>query len=124
MADITWTNVTDHASELSTVGAAAQTDILGFVNQSLDPALFDGETGYKTKLARVYLAAHFGKATLAGSGGAAGAVQSMSADGLSVSFATMAATLDDPTLMGTTVYGIRYLSILNASAARGPWVAC
>ena len=128
MADITWTNVTNHAAELSAVGASAQTDILGFVNDSIDPAFLDGESGYRTKLARIYLAAHFGTIALAaGSGGlgasAAGPVASKSADGLSISYAVMTAGMNDPSMLGVTKYGQQYLGIVNTSAARGGWIA-
>lgn len=123
MADITWSNVTAHYAELSTVGATVQTDLLAFVNASIDPEMFDGESGYRTKLARINLAAHFAAPTLTSAIGPAGVVSSESADGLSISYAVMTAALGDPSMLGTTKYGQAFLSLVNTSAARGGWVA-
>jgi hypothetical protein len=123
MASIIWTDVTAHAPELATgVASGAQTDILGFVNASIDPAMLDGETGYRTKLARIFLAAHFGTGALAATGStAAGPVTAESADGLSISYGALTAALNDPGMLGATRYGAWYLGLVNTSAARGGW---
>lgn len=121
MADIAWSNVVDFAPELSGIDADAQTDILAYVNDELDVALFDGESGPKTKLARIYLAAHVATGTLTGSsGGAAGPVTAEAEGGLSRSYGSMSAALSDPAMLALTPYGLRFLGLVNTSAARGP----
>jgi hypothetical protein len=66
MASITWTNVLEFAPELSDVTTNARVDILALVNDLLPVGEWDGESGPKTKMARIYLAAHFGATSLFG----------------------------------------------------------
>ena len=118
MADITWTNVTDHAPELATgTSAAAQADILAFVNAALDVACFDGEAGPKTKLTRVYLAAHF--ATLMGvsAGGAGGPVTAEKLGDESRSYGSFSMSSSSLSSPG---YGNAYSAMVETSAARAP----
>lgn len=117
MAAIIWTDVTAIAPELSTYGATGQTIMLAYVNASVATNMFDGEGGPRTKLARVLLAAHLATATSRGDGGA-GPVASESAGGLSVSYSN----LSTQRLLGSTSYGILYLSIVDTSLARAPVV--
>jgi hypothetical protein len=115
MASITWTDVTNHAAELASVSAGAQTDILAHVNTALNVTLFGDETSARLKLARIYLAAHLG--TMANLGGVSGPVSSESAGGLAMSYA-VAMTRSN---LGITSYGRAYLATLP-SVAWGPQV--
>lgn len=116
MADIAWNpDVIAVAPELSTAAVAAQIAILAHVNTDLDVSMFDGEGGPMTRLARMYLAAHFG--TQIGAGASAGAVVSESAGGLSRSYASVASSESS---LGSTAYGRLYLSLANVSFARLP----
>lgn len=121
MAAINWAAVLAFAPELVTVSGGAQTDILGLVNESIDPDMLDGEDGRKTKMARVLLAAHLG-AGVAKSGGSTGVgnVVSESAGGLARAYGATF-TLDTASL-GTTSYGQAYLAMVRASAAAAPFV--
>jgi hypothetical protein len=116
--DVTWADVTDFAPGLSTVAVEAQAAILAYVN-GLDPSL-GGDSATMTaagRLARVYLAAHFGTVTKRGLG-AAGGLVSQSAGGLSRSYAG----LTDSRSLASTTFGALYLSIIDASPARAPVV--
>lgn len=122
MAAITWTDVTDIAAELASVGTNARTKILAFVNEALDETLFaNGEADSRLHLARIYLAAHFGSGALAGSGssGPAGPITSESAGGLSRSYGSMAAAVAGGLVSGTW-YGNQYLALIRPVAG-GPW---
>lgn len=113
MAFITWAHVVDHAAELATVDVDAQNDILAWVNNHLNVDLFGGEDAYKTKLARIYLAAHMGTGTRRG--GAVGAITSSSAGGLSRSFQVPSTTDTD---LSSTSYGAAYAMLLKTTVAR------
>jgi hypothetical protein len=118
MAAITWTDVTNHDSSLSSVDANAQTDILAFVNAALDVACFDGEGGPKTKLTRIYLAAHFATLANVSSGGSGGPVTAESLGDESRSYGSFFAM--SSSALAATGYGIAYLSMVNTSAAKAP----
>lgn len=122
MADILWTDVVNHAAGLAdpAVNSGAKTDILGLVNSMLNPLPFGGESSYKYKLARIYLAAHIGtlevmaaKAGISGggTGGTLGPVIAESEGGLTRSYASiLAMNLKNP-LWGATIYGQEYAAI-------------
>lgn len=74
MSDIVWSDVTNLAPELSTTAAGAQTLILGYVNESVDPAVFGGDTTFKYTAARSLLAAHFATTLRRGPSGAGGLI--------------------------------------------------
>lgn len=130
MAAITWSDVTTIAApELSGLAVAAQTAILVWVNAAFDVTVFDGEDGAKTKLARVYLAAHIGTLILPTSaggsgGGVSGPVSSESAGGLSRSYAVAVASSGGTTAenLSRTGYGQLLLLLINTSGARSPIV--
>ena len=69
MAAILWTSVIAIAPELAATAPEAQASLLGFVNSALDVSKYDGESGPITKMARMYLAAHFASLALLGAGG-------------------------------------------------------
>jgi hypothetical protein len=114
MADIIWTDVVAHAPELSSVPSTAQTDVLAYANVALNASEFGGTASAAYRLARIYLAAHFG--TQVSSGGA-GAVLSESAGGLSVSYGGPPSS----DMLATTGYGALYLALVRRSAG-GPRV--
>lgn len=124
MADITWTNVTDHVATLSTVGAAAQADILAVVNATFDTEVFDGETGPTTKLARIYLAAHMATLETQGGsgGGVVGPVVSESAGRLSRSYSVTAAMNGADGDLELTRYGRLLRQLIRATPARAGMV--
>lgn len=117
MADITWTDVTNHAPGLSSVSAGAQTDILAWSNDLLSVDEFGGEAAANTKLARIYLAAHSGTLALLGASGAAGPVTSEKAGGLSRSYggALGAAASSD---YGSTVWGQQFVALCRTNPSR------
>ncbi len=122
MAAITWTDVTNHAPDIGTVAAGAQTDILAYVNdEAIDPDALGGSSAYEYKLARIYLAAHFGTiATVAGSAG--GAVKREKVGDLEIEFAVGTGSMSASSLTATR-WGKLYLELVQrAPSARGPWV--
>ena len=122
MASIVWTDVVNHAASLSTLDAEAQTDILAYVNDRLNVRIFGGEDSASLKLARIYLAAHFGSGLVNGAGGEAGPVVSESAGGLSRSYGSLFSM--DSSVLATTAYGQSYLNIIRGLVdARMPIVA-
>ena len=116
MADISWSDVTAIAPEMSTVSSGAQTMILAYVNNVLNVSEFGGESAPTLKLARVYLAAHRGAASLGGGG--AGPITSESMGGLSRSYGAGVTT----DRLDSSPYGREYLSLVNMSSARSPIV--
>jgi hypothetical protein len=122
MASITWDHVLDHAPELSVVDTDARVDILAVANEVLDVTHFGGESAAKTKLARVYFAAHFGTIDSQGSSGATGAVIGESVGGLSRQYASNSPMGTDP-LWEKTPYGQAFRALLRATPVlRGPWI--
>lgn len=115
MASITWTDVTDHVAAMSSVGTNARTNILAHVNTCLVVDEFGGESAAKLKLARIYLAAHFGEVEL--SRGAGGTVISESAGGLS---RTYAAPFQATSELGLTAWGRQFLALVRTSPSRAP----
>lgn len=90
MADIAWTDVTAFAAGLSAVDVLAQTDILAHVNVVLDVEMFGGEDAPKTRLARIYLAAHMGSSISQAASGASGPVIEQKMGQSSLKFASAA----------------------------------
>lgn len=125
MAAITWADVTAHAPELVTAtgpSTGAQTDILAVANDVLDVSQFGGESAAKTKLARIYYAAHFGTIDAQGSSGATGAVISESVGGLARAYAAFSPMGSDP-LWDATPYGKAFRALVRScSVLRGAWL--
>lgn len=126
MADITWSDVTAIAGELSTYSAAGQTIILAWANNAISVDTLDGEDGPSTKLARIYLAAH--AATLSGQGGsgASGAITSESVGEISRSYGDSGSGGSSGGGTGeynSTAYGRAYLMLIRRfGACRVPLV--
>lgn len=113
MAAILWSDVTDTAADLAVVSANAQTAILAFVNEALDTRLFaNGESDNRLKLARVYLAAHYGAIDAGGSGGPGGPLASESGGGLARTYAVLTTSTTDP-LLELTPWGKAYRLIMR-----------
>lgn len=115
MASIVWTDVAalPNVPTISTTGQAA---ILGVVNSALDVSAFDGEAGPITKLARMFLAAHFASLAQLGRGGVLAAE---SGGGLSRSYAMP--PLANRSWYMTTSYGSAFYGLLRPQV-RGPIV--
>lgn len=103
---------------LSAADPIVQADILELVNVGFPslPAVFDGEEGIKTRLARIYIALHYASLPGAGEQRAAGAVTSETRGGLSRSFAPPAGG-SGAEIWNETQWGRRYLQLLRGSRA-------
>jgi hypothetical protein len=120
MADITWTHVTNMSSELSAVSAAAQVDILAHVNLLAADKL-GGEASPRYKLARVLLAAHYGKLSMTNGATPAGPVIAESEGQVSRAYGFMGGAASAE--MSSTVWGREYIAMVRRSgAARAPMV--
>lgn len=118
---IVWSDVEAHAAEMSAVELVAQDDILAHVNELLVVSLFGGASSPRLRLARIYLAAHYGTHALPGSGGGTSGPVTMEREGdLMRQYATsmVSGAWDD---YQTTSYGRAYSAMLRAVAG-GPWV--
>lgn len=118
MADILWSDVTDAITDLPTISASMQTAILGLVNKRVDGAVFDGEDGETTKLARIFLAGHLAVMSKRPARGSAGPVTSESAGGLSRSYAQMTSASE----LALTAHGTAFSFLVRTSGARAPFV--
>lgn len=119
MAAIIWTDVVAFSAGLAGLPVAAQDGILAWVNTALDVSVFDGEAGPKTKLARIYLAAHTASLGDAGSSGeTAGPVTSETAGGLTRSYGAVATGPVADSIYGSTAFGRAYLMLVRTSVAR------
>lgn len=117
---IIWTDVTNVASELTTA-VGLQAVILAHVNgKGLDPAVFDGEDGTDTKLARSLLGAHmatmFAEQTEFGS--TAGPISAETEGGISRQYAVLARAGVE---LDRTAYG-RWLEVMIRVNACGAYV--
>lgn len=118
MAALTWADVVSIASTLSTVDTLQQELLLAVVNKSF-AQVFDGEDGPKTKLARIYYAAHMASLPGAGEQRPGGAVVSQSRGGLSQSYAPPNTSAGDP-MWSSTQWGARLELMLAGSRAVWP----
>jgi len=112
---IVWTDVSALAPALATINVTTQNDILNFANVRFNVAVFDGESGVTTRLARILYAAHLAALTKLGT---AGPLIGESADGLSRSYA---APFSNRSQLSLTSYGNALLAILPP-ATHGPVV--
>lgn len=121
MASITWTDVTDHVSSLSSVSTNARTNILAWANDALDVNVWGGESAAKLKLARIYLAAHAATVELSGAAGAAGPVTHEMVDRISRSYAQPGGGVAFDSL-DSTAFGKMFRQLARTTKARGPFV--
>lgn len=120
MAAISWSNVVDFFADQAAVPPGAQTEILRHVNSALSVANFpDGEADSQLRLARIYLAAHFGELATPASAGDSVASKTVSKDSLTVSYAT-AMTGEE---LSKTVGGALYLALVSGTVAEVGFVA-
>ena len=115
MASIVWTDVTAAAPQLASVAVTSQNDILAVANVRFNIAVFDGEAGVTTRLARILYAAHLAALTKLG---VSGPLIGESADGLSRSYA---APFMGRSQLALTSYGAALLAILPP-VTHGPMV--
>lgn len=110
---ITWANVVARAPELSTVGPETQAAILSDVVVMLNASVF----GDKYDMACAYLAAHYGTLSKNKGQGPGGPISSESTGRVSRSYAVAPKTARDDDYT-TTIYGQRYLAIVNSLPER------
>lgn len=115
---IIWTDVVAYSSALAAVDPIVQSDLLAYVNTRF-AAVFGGENSPTTRLARIYVAAHFASLPGAGEQRAAGAVISQTRGPVSQSFAPPPTGSGDDT-WSDTQWGRRYKQLLAGSRARWP----
>lgn len=117
MAAIVWPNVVAFAPELANIAITAQAFALLYVNATVNPTAFDGESGHRTRMARIWLAAHVGAAI--GMGSVAGPIIEETGGGLAEQYQPLAtAALGS---LGESRYGREYAGMIRRSpAARGP----
>ncbi len=116
-------DVLEFAPELTTIRDPAWAAILAFVN-SFGPAGIDatgGEESPLLRLARIYLAAHYGSVAKRSKSGAAGPVTSEAAGAVRRSYGLVALAANDAGF-GSTVWGQQFLTILSMSDAHGPFL--
>lgn len=118
MAAIEWHEVVDHYPALSTFDVHAGDDVVAFVNETVNVDAFGGEDSYKTKLARIHLAAHFA-AIASTSALSGGPVKRRRVGDIEEEFATSSSPSDSEG-MTQTAGGRAYLALLRSSLARVP----
>jgi len=116
---ITWPDVVNFDSVLANVDPGAHLRILEHVNTTLKVSEFGGEDCPKLRLARIYLAAHYGTLTMRG-GSKAGPLVSQTVGPISRSYAQVMAV--GGSLFTTTSWGQAYLQLVRNSPARLPCV--
>lgn len=114
---IAWLEVVGAFPELGGVSVDYGEFIVTLVNARVDPANLDGEGGPTTRLARLFLAAHFGATTLRGI--AAGPLTGESEGGLSRSYGV---PRTDWSELQMTSYGQSYCALIGVSPARAGFV--
>jgi hypothetical protein len=113
MADITWEDAEAHYPALSSVSEEAQADLLAFVNGSaLSASVFGGVGSAKYRLARVHYLAHLVEAQTRGGASGPIASKTISAESLSVSYASSAASQD---VLLTTAGGAALRQLIRSS---------
>lgn len=112
MAAIVWADVLAAAPELAATNATTQTDVVNYVNGVLNVAMFDGEAGFTTRLARITLAAHLCALLKLGLGGPLVG----ESDGR---FSRQYALPSTRSMYMATSYGMTYWSLIG-SQAHGP----
>lgn len=120
MAAVTWANVLDFAPGLSTVAVGAQNAILAYVNTTLQVEAYGGEDGAKTRLARIYLAAHSGEILKRQGIGGAITGEDVGADSIHFSYtAPLKGAIES---LETTSWGLEFQRLTNSTYARLPMV--
>ena len=113
-APITWSTVEAVARDVPNTPLEFQVLILGYVEESVAPSEFGGDSSFTYTLARAYVAAHYAAMHARGASGPAGATTSMSEGGVSVGFQAFSWS---PSLFGETSYGRAFLSLIGPSVA-------
>lgn len=112
---IGWNDVVALAPELAEIDPAAQEFILSHVNNTLNASLLGGEGSPKLRLARMYLAAHYG---VMNGKSAAGPVTLEMEGPVMRQFAAW----QGAEVLRETGYGRAFSTLVRGSAARAPWV--
>lgn len=119
MAAIRWSDVVNGAPApgLAALAVEAQDAIIEVVEEEVDAGQFGGAESARYQRARVLLAAHYAQIAIDAGSGVAGPVTSMSADGLSKSFA-VAADATSSSGLATTAWGRAFRMLAMSSPAR------
>ncbi len=115
MASITWSTVVAAAPQLAVIPLSYQTDVLNYVNTTLDDGLYGGEESFKLRMARTYLAAHMGEMWLRKGTGGAVTGETASASSVAMSYAAPWHGAIDA--LETTSYGLEFKRLTDSSAA-------
>jgi hypothetical protein len=124
MAAIVWADVVALEPLVAGASVDAQTTILAYVNTDLNVDGFGGEDDPRLKLARSFVAAHYGLSVTPGisSSIGGGPVASLSGgDGLAVSFAVPMVNLADSDF-ATTTWGRKYISLVRRTPGLRAWI--
>ncbi len=114
MADITWSDVESFYPALSAVASDAQDDIIAWVNGALAVSNFSGEGSQKLRMARIFMAAGQGELALPGAGNGQVASKTVSADSISVTYATSVTSA----AFANTVGGAQFNALMRTTPAR------
>ena len=117
MADIAWSDVVALQANLDGVDPTAQTIILRFVNENLNPSAFGGEDSAQYTLARCFFAAHLGEIERR-RGNQTGALQSKTIGTSSIALAYAAASSGDSEALMQTSWGSQFFLLLQMSPQR------
>lgn len=119
MEAINKADVLSIAPELSTLSDQAWADLLEYVNE-FDFTTLD--TVQTVRMARIFLAAHWGTGVKRAPKGAAGPVTGEAAGGVRRTYGLVATAGGGLGALGSTMYGQTLLSILSMSGAHGPFL--
>lgn len=116
-------DVLEFAPELSKIKDGAWAAILAFVNSftSLGIDIGGGEQSSLLRLARIFLAAHYGTVSRRSPSGAAGPTTSEAAGAVRRSYGLVALAANDAGF-GSTGWGQQLLCLLSMSDAHGPFL--
>ncbi len=112
-------DVLEFAPELSSIKDPAWAVILAFVNTLDSSGIGGGDEGPTLRLARIFLAAHYGTISKRSKSGAAGPVTSEAAGAVRRSYGLVALASRDAAL-GSTTWGQQYQGLLAMTDAHGP----
>jgi len=123
MAAILWSDVVALDAELAGVSAAAQALFLAWANEELEVSNFRlGEIDPKLKLARAFLAAHFGRLWFdnADDDGTAGPIKSktITSDSMTVTYGNDGSSATTEESLASTEWGNAYLFVMRAQPTR------
>lgn len=115
MAAITWSAVVAFAPQLAALPLSFQTDVLGYVNETLEAGKYGGEDSFRLREARIYLACHMGEIWLRKGQGGAVTGETISSTSASMTYAAPFHGYIQS--IETTGYGLEFVRITNSLAS-------